>query len=167
MTRCWPAWLCLAAVFGSNGADNGYGKINISGVVVDAPCSISPGADNIQVNFGDISASALQNGRESTAMDFSLDLLRCSTVLKNRVRVTFQGTAFPDGLFSVGEGNTTVGIALRDRFGQQIFTNQPVAWQRINSGDNQLSFSSALKGRATTVTTGRFQTQILFTVEYL
>jgi len=167
MTRYGSAWLCLAVAFSCEGADNGYGKINISGVVVDAPCSISPGADNIQVNFGDVSASALQNGHESAAVDFSLDLLRCSTSLKNRVRVTFQGTAFSDGLFSVGPDNTTVGIAVRDRFGQQVLNNQPVAWQRINNGDNQLHFSSVLKGRAAVVSSGSFQTQVLFTVEYL
>lgn len=155
-------WLCS-----SHATESGYGKIMVSGVVVDAPCSLMPGSDNVEVNFGDISAAALQNGHESAAVDFHLDLARCSTVLKNRVRVTFQGTAYADGLFSVGEGNTTVGIALRDRDGRQVLNQQPIAWQRISNGDNQLLFSSVLKGRSSPVSAGHFQAQVLFTLEYL
>lgn len=152
---------------GSQAAENGYGKINLSGVVVDAPCSIVPGADSIEVNFGEISSAALQNGHPSPARDFYLALARCHTLLHHQVQVTFQGTSYADGLFSVGEGNTTVGIELRDRNGQPVRNNQPVAWQRLNEGDNQLHFTTVLKARSPVVSPGRFQTQVLFTVAYL
>lgn len=157
----------LLVICCSHAADNGYGKVNMYGVVVDAPCSIAPAAENIEVHFGDVSSAALQNGHQSAAVDFHLDLVRCSTMMKNRVRVTFKGTAFSDGLFSVGAGNDTVGIELRDRYGQRVINNQPIAWQRINNGDNQLSFSSVLKGRSAVIGTGSFQAQVLFAVEYL
>lgn len=159
--------MALLMACSSHAADNGYGKVNMYGVVVDAPCSIAPGAENIEVHFGDVSSAVLQNGHHSAAVDFHLDLVRCSTMMKNRVRVTFQGTAFSDGLFSVGAGNSSVGIELRDRDGQHVLNNQPIAWQRINNGDNQLSFSSVLKGRTPAITTGSFQAQVLFVVEYL
>lgn len=151
----------------SQAAENGYGKITLSGVVVDAPCSLAPGAGSIEVNFGDISSAALQNGHPSPVREFYLALARCHTLQKNQVRVIFQATSYADGLFSVGEGNTTVGIELRDRNGQPVRNNQPVAWQRLNEGDNQLHFTTVLKARSPVVSTGRFQAQVLFTVEYL
>lgn len=167
MKRYLVIMMGLLMVCSSHAADNGYGKVNMYGVVVDAPCSIAPGAENIEVHFGNVSSAALQNGHQSAAEDFHLDLGCSSTMIKNRVRVTFNGTAFADGLFSVGAGNSTVGIELRDRNGQLVLNNQPIAWQRINNGDNRLSFSSVLKGRASVISTGPFQAQVLFAVEYL
>ncbi|KOC89285.1 fimbrial protein [Winslowiella iniecta] len=147
-------------------ADSGFGNVNIHGVVIDAPCSISPGKDNLQLDFGQLSAAALQNGHESEPVDLDIELARCSADIQNKVRVTFKGTAFSDGLFSVAENNSSLGIAIRDHFGQQVINGQPVAWQRINDGDNVLHFTSVLKGRASPVITGPFQAQVLFYIEY-
>lgn len=161
----WTSALLLAAS-GAMAADNGYGKVNIRGIVIDAPCSLSPESSHLEVDFGQLSSAALRDGRESASKEFVLDLQRCSSMLKNQVRVTFQGSAYPDGLFAVGSDNTSVGLILRDRSGQQVLNNQPLAWQRISDGDNRLKFSAAVKGRSTPIDTGSFQSQVLFVVEY-
>ncbi|OFC62137.1 fimbrial protein [Candidatus Erwinia dacicola] len=163
--RQWLYAMLLAAT-GAAVADNGYGKINMRGVVIDAPCSLSPESASLEVDFGQLSSAELRNGRESQSEEFALNLQRCSSVLKNQVRVTFQGTVYSDGLFAVGGGNESVGLILRDCNGQSVLNNQPVAWQRINDGDNKLVFFAAVKGRAPTIDTGAFQAQMLFLIEY-
>ncbi|WP_336797583.1 fimbrial protein [Erwinia aphidicola] len=165
--RQW-LWAIMLAASGAVAADNsnGFGKINMRGVVIDAPCSLAPESASLEVDFGQLSSAALRNGRESQSEEFVLVLQRCSSMLKNQVRVTFQGTAYSDGLFAVGSGNESIGLVLRDRNGQSVLNNQPVAWQRINDGDNKLVFSAAVKGRAATIDTGTFQAQVLFLIEY-
>ncbi|ROR11318.1 fimbrial protein [Erwinia sp. JUb26] len=146
--------------------NNGYGNISIRGVVIDAPCSVAPGDEDLQVNFGQVASASLTAGRASPAQDFSIRLLRCSRQMRNQVRVMFSGSAFSDGLFKPGSTEASFGIAIRDPHDRPVINGQPIAWQALADGDNVLHFSAFLKGRQQTIAPGDFQAQVLFYLEY-
>ncbi|QCR35763.1 fimbrial protein [Nissabacter sp. SGAir0207] len=92
--------LCLAAstllVAGGALADagQGEGKITFKGVVIDAPCSISPDSVDMEVNLGEVSTDALKSGT-SAPISFDIKLQDCQlddgtgTPVATKVGVTF------------------------------------------------------------------------------
>nr|WP_314419749.1 fimbrial protein [uncultured Erwinia sp.] len=159
--------LMLAYSSGASAAgNNGYGNISIRGVVIDAPCSVAPGDEDLQVNFGQVASAALSNGRTSAEQSFSIRLLRCSPQIRDQVRIMFSGNTFSDGLYKPGNTDTSFGIGIRDAQGGPVVNGQPVAWQDLVDGNNALRFSAFLKGREKTITPGEFQAQVLFYLEY-
>ncbi|EAX4622147.1 long polar fimbrial protein LpfA [Salmonella enterica subsp. arizonae] len=60
-------------------ADAGGGTITFSGSVIEAPCSIVPDSQNIQVNLGQVSAKSLKTaGATSSAVPVTINLTGCS-----------------------------------------------------------------------------------------
>ncbi|EEE2767450.1 fimbrial protein [Salmonella enterica] len=60
-------------------ADAGGGNIIFSGSVIDAPCSIIPESQNIQVNLGQVSAKSLKIAEAtSSPVPITINLAQCS-----------------------------------------------------------------------------------------
>ncbi|EHY9251165.1 fimbrial protein [Salmonella enterica] len=103
--------------------DAGQGTIQFTGSVIDAPCSIVPESQNIQVNLGQVNLKTLdQQGKTSSSVPFSINLTGCSfdapatgstTVQYSKVAVTFPGTNSPTGGANQGEisNGATTGAA--------------------------------------------------------
>ncbi|ELR7839504.1 fimbrial protein [Salmonella enterica] len=93
--------------------DAGQGKIQFTGSVIDAPCSIVPESQNIQVNLGQVNLKTLSNeGNTSSSVPFTINLAGCSfdaptspstTVQYSKVAVTFPDANSPAGKESQGE----------------------------------------------------------------
>lgn len=93
--------------------DAGQGTIQFTGSVIDAPCSIVPESQNIQVNLGQVNLKTLdQTDKTSSAVPFTINLTGCSfeaptnpstTVQYSKVAVTFPGTNSPTGGANKGE----------------------------------------------------------------
>ncbi|EAT0256504.1 fimbrial protein [Salmonella enterica] len=103
--------------------DAGQGTIQFTGSVIDAPCSIVPESQNIQVNLGQVNLKTLdQQGKTSSSVPFSINLTGCSfdapgagstTVLYSKVAVAFPGVNSPTGGANQGEisNGATTGAA--------------------------------------------------------
>lgn len=85
----------------------GGGMITFSGSVIDAPCSIVPESQNIQVNLGQVSLKTLDSANKySSAVPVTINLTGCSfeaptnqntTVQYSKVSVTFPDAHTPTG----------------------------------------------------------------------
>ncbi|ECU9617664.1 long polar fimbrial protein LpfA [Salmonella enterica] len=100
--------------------DAGGGTITFSGSVIEAPCSIVPESQNIQVNLGQVSAKSLASADSHSSMvPVSINLVGCSfdepatgetTVKYSKVAVTFPDAPAPeqnDGTQQGGEIKNT------------------------------------------------------------
>ncbi|ELE9461401.1 fimbrial protein [Salmonella enterica] len=86
--------------------DAGQGTIQFTGSVIDAPCSIVPNDQNIQVNLGQVSLKTLSGAdKTSSAVPVTINLTGCSfdepasgstTVQYSKVSVTFPDAHTPE-----------------------------------------------------------------------
>ncbi|EHE7040769.1 fimbrial protein [Salmonella enterica subsp. enterica serovar Newport] len=86
--------------------DAGQGTIQFTGSVIDAPCSIPPDSQNIQVNLGQVSLKTLSGAdKTSSAVPVTINLTGCSfdepasgstTVQYSKVSVTFPDAHTPE-----------------------------------------------------------------------
>ncbi|HGP0804486.1 TPA: fimbrial protein [Salmonella enterica subsp. diarizonae serovar 61:l,v:z35] len=100
--------------------DAGQGTIQFTGSVIDAPCSIVPESQNIQVNLGQVNLKTLSGtDKHSSAVPFTINLAGCSfdtpttpdtTVKYSKVAVTFPGTHSPSAE-AARKGEITNGVA--------------------------------------------------------
>ncbi|EIW3593787.1 fimbrial protein [Salmonella enterica] len=87
--------------------DAGQGTIEFTGSVIDAPCSIVPGDQNIKVNLGQVSLKILDAvNKYSSVVPVTINLTGCSfdtpavngdPVKYSKVAVTFPGVQTPAG----------------------------------------------------------------------
>lgn len=102
--------MCGTSAFAADAiatTDAGGGTITFSGSVIDAPCSIVPGSQNIQVNLGQVSLKSLASASSySSAVPVTINLTGCSfdtpttgetTVKYSKVAVTFPDAQLPSG----------------------------------------------------------------------
>lgn len=150
-------------------AGEGNGTVTFKGAIVDAPCSIEPGAVDQTVELGQISNLALKDGGRSTPSPFQIKLENCDTATKKTVTVTFSGTdskAVPGKLAITG---TAAGAAIGINFGDsEIELGKPTPAQTLIDGNNQLSFAAFLQGggASSTITPGEFQSVADFALSY-
>ncbi|EBS6881400.1 long polar fimbrial protein LpfA [Salmonella enterica] len=81
ITMAAAGMVCGTSAFADTipNADAGSGTISFSGSVIEAPCSIVPQSQNIQVNLGQVSVKSLTAAdKYSGAVPFSIDLTGCS-----------------------------------------------------------------------------------------
>lgn len=169
--------LAAAMVFGSismaHAADQGHGKINFTGSIIDAPCSISPESGDQTIEMGQISTAALKNSGKSTPRNFDIKLENCSygdPATKNKVAVTFTGkeSAAAKGLLGVTGSAKGASIALTESNGELIKLGTPTSAQLLGDGSNTLRFSAYMQGdgASATITEGDFQAVTDFTLAY-
>lgn len=106
--------------------DAGQGTIQFIGSVIDAPCSITPESQNIQVNLGQVNLKTLdQKNKTSSTVPFTINLTGCSfeapaeqsaAVKYSKVAVTFPGTNSPAG----GAGNGQIANGATDAAGNVV-----------------------------------------------
>ncbi|AHG19167.1 hypothetical protein Z042_05720 [Chania multitudinisentens RB-25] len=156
-------------------ADAGSGKVNFTGKIIDAPCSIAPESIDQTKSFGQVANVALVNGGKSSVLNFDIKLQGCDlSGTKNKVQVTFGGSS------GGATGNTNTLLAITGARGASIAmfdgSNQPITLgtattvQNLLVGANTLSFSAYLQGHAGTtladITEGDFTSTTNFTLAY-
>lgn len=159
-------------------ADQGSGKVNFKGSIIDAPCSIAPESLDQTVDFGAVANTALVGGGKSAIQAFDIKLIKCDltgTPAKSKVQATFGGPlggATGTSVDMLGITGTAKGasIVMFDGSNQPIKLGTPTTVQNLISGDNTLHFTSALQGHAGTVladiTEGNFTAVANFTLAY-
>lgn len=169
----------LAAViaFGSvsmaHAADQGHGKITITGSIIDAPCSIAPESIDQTVELGQISNIALKDGGQSTPQNFSIKLENCSfgdPVAKNKVSLTFTGmeSSAKNGLLGITGNAKGASVAITDGSGSVIALGKPTQEQILAGNNNTLKFAAYMQGdgASAAITEGDFQAVTDFTLAY-
>lgn len=139
--------------------DAGQGTIQFTGSVIDAPCSIAPESQNIQVNLGQVNLKTLdKKDKTSSTVPFTINLTGCSfeapaeqsaAVKYSKVAVAFPGTNSPAG----GAGNGQIANGATDAAGNVVIQllkgdgTSPVNLSKVPAADDtdniQLDSTSA------------------------
>ncbi|WP_196061722.1 MULTISPECIES: fimbrial protein [unclassified Serratia (in: enterobacteria)] len=145
--------LVVAAGFMSNAfavaTEAGKGQIKFTGSIIEAPCSITPGTSNQNIELGQVSATALKDGGKSTPVTFQIDLEKCDIAgITKGVTATFTGPASASNTDLLGITGSAKGasIVLTDGAGTPIKFGTPTSPQLIMGGSNTLAFSAYLQG---------------------
>ncbi|HHK8036203.1 TPA: fimbrial protein [Serratia marcescens] len=107
-------------------------SINYRGNLVAEPCTILPGDEEIQLDFGTVIDKYLYLNTRTQGQPFEIRLAECDIALGKTVRVTFSGmenTALP-GLLAINAGSKATGIAI----GLETLEAQPLPLNK-ESGD--------------------------------
>ncbi|NLS56143.1 fimbrial protein [Hafnia alvei] len=159
------------------------GKINFTGKITDAPCTVSIPSQNRDVTLGNVPSSQMATaGAKSESKQFQVDLLNCSATVKS-ASITFGGSvATPSGagvadptLFAVNspDGSATgttasnVGIEISDSAGAMLSPNKASAAMTLTpkAASQSLYFNARYKSLGT-ATTGDANATTDFTIAY-
>ncbi|OTG86506.1 hypothetical protein B9T31_07865 [Acinetobacter sp. ANC 4558] len=165
-------------------ADQGNGRVNFIGEIINAPCSISPESIDQTVNLGQISNTALQKGGASPAQTFTIQLEDCAfdeatAPVGAGLKLTFTGSdaGFGNLLGVTGFENSpsnntgNVGIQINNAKNEQVVLGTALdLGNTLQNGSNTLLFTSFLRGAPTSkledIPLGNFWGVTNFTIEY-
>ncbi|EBC5055205.1 type 1 fimbrial protein [Salmonella enterica] len=135
--------LTVVALTATVHANQGSGKVNFKGTVVNAACGIDPDSVEQTIDFGQLSMAHLNDGNTSNPVPFSIKLVNCDTTTLNEVQIAFAGatTADKEQLGTAGVTNTAIKVSNQD--GSLVsFDGTPNKLQTLIDGNNTLHFSS-------------------------
>ncbi|EKK1354409.1 type 1 fimbrial protein [Escherichia coli] len=130
--------LCSVA----NAADQGQGKVNFKGTVIDAPCGIAPESADQSIDFGQISKAHLEANGISVKKDLDIKLVNCVIGQdKLTVKVAFSGNSVNGVTKEFGTaGDTGTAIVISSEDG-----SPPTGAMNYKAGDNTLHYSAWVK----------------------
>ena len=124
-------------------ANQGSGKVNFKGTVINAACGIDPDSVEQTIDFGQLSMSHLNAGNTSDPVSFNIKLVNCDTAQATGVQIAFAGatTADTEQLGTTGVTNTAIKVSNQD--GSLVaFDGTENKVQTLIDGNNTLHFSS-------------------------
>lgn len=146
--------------------------LTITAEVVSQPCSLRPGDETIQVDFGGIVNKALLRDGRTPGKLFQLHLEECDPAIASSVSVTFsgQGASENNSLLALAGDSAAKGIAIGlEQGGQALPLNQASRALALASGSNVLDFTAyvrLLPSGQTSLTPGAFNATANFTLDY-
>ncbi|MBU5412449.1 fimbrial protein [Serratia ureilytica] len=152
-------------------ANQGSGKVTMTGSIISTPCALSPESIDQSVSLGQVMGTVLleANGSgKSTPRNFSIDLENCDVIGSNSVSVTFSGVEGKDGRLGISGTANGASIAFTDGSGEVIKVGQPSKNFSLQSGNNTLPFSVYLQGDGIpgNIRAGDYQAMADFTMSY-
>ncbi len=165
--------MAVALAFSSvvHAADQGQGKVNFKGTVIDAPCGIAPESADQSIDFGQISKAHLEANGISVKKDLDIKLVNC--VLDNNkpaVKVAFSGTnvtGHANELGTAGDTGTAIVVSSSDGTLVTFDGTSSSGATKLKAGDNTLHYNSWVK-KATngTLKEGEFTAVTNFNLTY-
>jgi type 1 fimbria pilin len=193
MKKSIIAMALLGTISASAMANQGSGRINFTGEIIAAPCSITAETMDQTVSLGQISNVALTQGGSSPVHNFNITLSECNFTTEEYDRtaqITFNGntvgqaTAEADEVladylamtgFNDSEAANFYNVAIEIR---QAGTNAlvdlsgatPVDVTDLQNGNNDLPFSANVRGASTAtaeqIPLGNFSALANFAISY-
>lgn len=168
------------------GADYGHGTLHFTGSVINSPCSIAPGDEDIDVPLGQVANKVLEAGAGySLTQPITIHLQNCDLTAHtgvtsgtgtidypafSKVSVQFAGSADATNADLYANTGTAqgVGIRLMDTMAGNIplAANAVSADHGLTSGDNLLKFGARLEKNGNAVVTGTVAADVTYAMNY-
>jgi type 1 fimbria pilin len=163
--------LFSSTTLAANNVDHGGTKVNISGVLLDEPCTLE--TDDIDVDFGYVTNKDLFYGNDEKRK-FEIRLVDCKSEAFNGLTVQFLGTATENNqLLNLNTGSVAsgVGIKIFDDHGTPITFGQFGEVKKILQANGILEFQAILTKESTVqsvneITLGPFTAVTIFNLKY-
>ncbi|WP_413531427.1 fimbrial protein [Rahnella inusitata] len=161
------------------GTDQGSGRIHFTGTVINAPCSIAPGDEDINVDMGQVANKVLETGNKySQNVNYTIHLQDCNLTAQtvgsveypamSKVAVSFAGT--PDSSATELLANTGsakgAGIRLIDANGDLLKVGDTSKDINLVTGNNELVFAARVESNTQPVSTGTIVSQATYALNY-
>jgi len=153
----------------------GDNNVYLHGVLVAEPCVISPGDEEILLDFGTVIDKYLYLHTRTLGQAFEIHLKECDLTLGKTVSVTFTGTesnALP-GLLALDGGSEASGVAigLETSSAQPLPLNQASDKLLLQAGNSIISLKAYVQGepgalRGQRIERGPFSAVATFRLEY-
>lgn len=164
--------LAVSVVGSSAQADTSplWGRIGMSGSIVDSACAIDTGSYAQTVDMGVLPVSTLRQQGRGHVRPFSIALIGCTLTpyagaAWQTFSVTFDGPT--DGeLFSVSGDARGVALRLQDAHGQPIYPGQSTPKQALVPGNSVLHYGLQLVSDAGPLRPGDYQSALRFKLDY-
>lgn len=136
----------------------GSGRVNFTGEIISAPCSITSETRDQTIDLGQISNSALVAGGRSASKPFNITLSECNfedAVTNRTAKITFTGnanTTMGDLLAVSGLPNSemskanNVAIEIQDSTFTTVTLGTALDVPNLQAGNNTLSFNAQVRG---------------------
>ncbi|AYL64846.1 fimbrial protein [Citrobacter cronae] len=168
------------------GADYGHGTLHFTGSVINSPCSIAPGDEDIDVPLGQVANKVLEAGAGySLTQPITIHLQNCDLTAHtgvssgtgtvdypsfSKVTVQFAGSADASNAELYANTGTAqgVGIRLMDTMAGNVplSANTTSAEHGLTSGDNLLKFGARLEKNGQAVVTGTVAADVTYALNY-
>ncbi|WP_419773129.1 fimbrial protein [Klebsiella aerogenes] len=153
----------------------GDNNLYLHGALVAEPCVISPGDEEITLDFGTIIDNYLYLNTRTLGQAFEIHLEECGLTLGKAVSVTFSGTenqALP-GLLAIDGGSEATGIAIgfETPSAKPLPINSQSDKSLLQDEGNIISLRAYVQGEPTamaekTIGRGAFSAVATFNLEY-
>lgn len=149
-------------------------NLNFHGTLVQVPCSVAPGSENIALDIGDVIDKYLYANTRTQSKPFTIRLENCDTALSNTVDVEFDGTESLAlaGLIALepGSGATGIAIGIESPEGVALPLNT-VKTFTLNNGSTDLVFYTYVQAEPQAISSknigrGTFSSVANFTLAY-
>ncbi len=139
---CLTLLFCLWSIIPNSSYANG--KVKIKGRYISSACTLMPGSENINVEFGTIIDKYLYRNVKSPFESFVISLTDCKPEVADSVKIQFNGpesTALPGYLAINGDGGASgIGIAILDNEKQLLPVNTAMSEHKIENTDMEIRF---------------------------
>lgn len=165
-------WIAAAAL-PANAAQQGWGRVNMQGSIVDVPCVIAVDSREQTIDLSVLSAgSVIHDGQGPTSL-FSIQLVNCTLPPQlpghsdqARFRVTFVGDMTDGALFGSAGQAGGIGIQITDAAGNVAQSGVPMPTGELVSGDMRLDYRLRLVGTHQILRVGAYRTTVRFKMDY-
>ncbi|MFZ1871556.1 MAG: fimbrial protein [Chania sp.] len=180
--RLWGALFITFSVFSVSAAakNQGSGKVNLGGEIVETPCGIASDSLDQTIDFGLMSMTDATPGPQplliSSRRYFHIKLVNCLLAIPDKpgfayrtLNVIFDGVADeeePELLAISGEAKG-VAIELLTDTGNRLPLGDSTADYLLLDAHNVLNFSAQLKLHPDVAHAGEFNSLVKFTLSYL
>ncbi|NHB95411.1 fimbrial protein [Photorhabdus stackebrandtii] len=150
-----------------------HGRVNMQGSIIDTPCTIALGNQDQTIDISSILVGQIIRSGHGPVRLLSIQLINCllTPVLLNRLsrshfRVTFDGAAARDGLFSVNGVASGMGLQISDSTGALVVPGKPMPVEDLQIGPMRLDYTLRLVVDHQVLRARVFRTMIRFKLDY-
>ncbi|HCH49127.1 TPA: type 1 fimbrial protein [Escherichia coli] len=122
------------------------------GILVDEPCTIKPGDETVELDFGNIPDKNLYAYQRTPSKPFQIRLSECDLTIGKNVRITFKGdenqAMAGQGFLAISPASQASGIAvgLESENGNALPVNKETDKLSLNANDTILHFYAFIQG---------------------
>ncbi|MFC0228828.1 fimbrial protein [Serratia aquatilis] len=159
--------LCLL-----NGTVCWAGDINLSGSIIDVPCSIDVDSRNQTLDMGLLPATQIIREGQGGEHAFTIKLVNCLLFRVNEqlpewryFQITFDGLN-DNGKFGIIGNAAGVALQISDNQGRIAVPGVPLPTGQLSSGEMSLHYSARLVSNSRQLHTGEYSSLVSFKMDY-
>jgi type 1 fimbria pilin len=171
MLRFFVLIVCFSGA--AYAVDAGHGVAEMTGSIVDTPCSIDSGDQNQTIQLDTIPIEQINRDGMGPSKSFSIRLINC--ILKSehkdglewgRYAITFDGPRAQNNLFKISGVATGVALEIKDINGNKAIPGQEMPMGTLVLGGTVLNYTIRLMPVPESLNPGAFWSHLRFKMEY-